>query len=52
MSEPANAENTVAFQGHPGANSHLACREAYPDLDALADLCDVLLNLNEFVYIQ
>jgi hypothetical protein len=25
---------------------------ADPDLDALVDLCDVLLNLNEFVYIQ
>lgn len=34
MSEPANAENTIAFQGHPGANSHLACREAYPDMQA------------------
>ncbi len=26
----------VAYQGEPGANSHLACREAYPDLEALA----------------
>jgi len=28
----AKAKQTkVAFQGEPGANSHLACREAYPD---------------------
>ncbi len=26
----------IAYQGEPGANSHLACREAYRDLDALA----------------
>jgi prephenate dehydratase len=24
----------VSYQGEPGANSHLACREAFPDLDA------------------
>ena len=28
-------ENTIAFQGVPGAYSHLACREAYADMDAL-----------------
>src|SRR5215475_5543706 len=22
---------TIAFQGEPGANSHIACKEAYPD---------------------
>ena len=25
------AKNKIIFQGEPGANSHLACREAYPD---------------------
>ena len=28
-------ETTIAFQGVPGAYSHLACREAYPDMEAL-----------------
>ena len=27
--------NTIAFQGEPGANSHLACREVFPDMTAL-----------------
>jgi prephenate dehydratase len=26
----------ISFQGEPGANSHIACREAYPQLEALA----------------
>ena len=26
----------VAYQGEPGANSHLACTEAYPDAEAVA----------------
>ena len=26
----------IAYQGEPGANSHLACTEAYPDLEPLA----------------
>ena len=26
----------VAYQGEPGANSHLACREAFPELETLA----------------
>jgi len=26
----------VSYQGEPGANSHLACREAFPELDASA----------------
>ena len=26
----------IAFQGEPGANSHIACREACPDLEPLA----------------
>ncbi len=38
MSETAKPENTIAFQGQPGANSHLACREAYPDMQVLP--CD------------
>ena len=25
----------IAFQGEPGANSHLACSQAYPDYDPL-----------------
>nr|RAW00485.1 prephenate dehydratase [Aerococcus urinae] len=29
------AKNTIAFQGEPGANSHIACREAFPDMDVL-----------------
>ena len=33
MTDPAK---TIAFQGQPGAYSHLACREAYPDLTPLA----------------
>ena len=27
--------NTIAFQGERGANSHLACREVYPDMTPL-----------------
>ena len=30
-----NKPKTVAFQGEPGANSHLAIREVYPDCEAL-----------------
>jgi prephenate dehydratase len=26
----------IAFQGEPGANSHIACRDAYPDYEAVA----------------
>jgi prephenate dehydratase len=29
------AKQKIAFQGEPGANSHLAIREAYPDAEAL-----------------
>jgi len=29
---PAAAENTIVFQGEPGANSHIACQEAFPDM--------------------
>jgi prephenate dehydratase len=28
--------NRIAFQGEPGANSHLAARDAYPKMEALA----------------
>ena len=28
--------NTIAFQGEAGANSHMACREAFPDMAPLA----------------
>lgn len=33
-----NTENAtrIAFQGEPGAYSHLACREVFPDLEAVA----------------
>src|SRR6476646_12048603 len=27
--------NKIAFQGEPGANSHLACSDAYPNMAAL-----------------
>lgn len=30
-----DADRLIAFQGYPGAYSHLACRDAYPDLEAL-----------------
>ena len=33
--EPADPQRTIAFQGVPGAYSHLACRQAFPELDAL-----------------
>ena len=26
----------IAYQGEPGANSHLACRDAYPKMEPLA----------------
>jgi prephenate dehydratase len=32
----ARATVRVSYQGEPGANSHLACREVFPQLDALA----------------
>ena len=37
MSETAasDPENTVAFQGEPGAYSNLACRQVFPDMTAL-----------------
>lgn len=32
----ASGRPRIAYQGEPGANSHLACREAYPDLEPVA----------------
>lgn len=32
----STADTRIAFQGEPGAYSHLACREAYPDLEPMA----------------
>tara|TARA_R110002072_G_scaffold119801_3_gene252706 strand:+ start:259 stop:1137 length:879 start_codon:yes stop_codon:yes gene_type:complete len=29
---PAAPENIIVFQGEPGANSHIACRDAFPDM--------------------
>ena len=34
----AEPDMTIAFQGEPGANSHIACLEAFPDMAPLA--CD------------
>jgi prephenate dehydratase len=31
-----SAKQKIVFQGEPGANSHLACREAYPDYEPVA----------------
>ena len=31
----ARPSNTIAFQGLPGAYSHLACRQVFPDMDAM-----------------
>jgi prephenate dehydratase len=33
---PQAARGRIAYQGEPGANSHLACTEAYPGLEAVA----------------
>jgi len=33
---PAASDARIAYQGEPGANSHLACTEAYPDFQAEA----------------
>jgi prephenate dehydratase len=35
MSDSANPENMIAFQGQLGANSHLACQGPYPDMQVL-----------------
>lgn len=33
MTTSASAKKTIVFQGELGANSHIACREAYPDFE-------------------
>jgi len=38
MAKSASPDNTIAFQGELGANSHIACQQAYPDMDVLP--CD------------
>ena len=38
MNSGATPENTIAFQGEPGANSHIAAQEACPDMVSLP--CD------------
>jgi prephenate dehydratase len=35
MAKPTSKRRKVAFQGEPGANSHIACREAYPAYEPL-----------------
>ena len=30
------ARHRIAYQGEPGANSHIICNEAYPDWEAVA----------------
>ncbi len=37
-SQDKESANTIAFQGELGANSHIACREVYPDMTPLP--CD------------
>ena len=43
------ADNTIAFQGEAGANSHIACLEAYPDMKVLpcATFEDVFATIRE-----
>lgn len=43
------ADNTIAFQGEAGANSHIACLEAYPDMKVLpcATFEDVFAAISE-----
>ncbi|MBI3444824.1 MAG: prephenate dehydratase [Magnetospirillum sp.] len=35
MTEMSNPDSSIAFQGEPGAYSHLACRNAYPGMQPL-----------------
>ncbi len=44
---PADSANTISFQGQPGAYSHLACVEAYPDMRPLP--CDSFEEVFEAV---
>ena len=32
----SSRKQKIAYQGEPGANSHLACRDAYPRMEPLA----------------
>ncbi len=43
------ANNKIAFQGEAGANSHIACLEAYPDMEVLpcATFEDVFAAISE-----
>lgn len=36
VSKPSIAPSRIAYQGEPGANSHLACKEAFPNTEAVA----------------
>jgi len=36
MTSTHDPENTIAFQGEPGAYSNLACRRSFPEMEALA----------------
>ena len=33
--QTADPAQTIAYQGVPGANSHIACLEAFPDMTPL-----------------
>ena len=33
MSSQPTSKKSIVFQGEPGANSHIACQEAYPDYE-------------------
>ena len=35
MTRPVMSKKTIVFQGEPGANSHIACQEAFPEFKAL-----------------
>jgi prephenate dehydratase len=45
----SDPKNTIAFQGEPGANSHMACLEVFPSMIALpcATFEDVFAAVNE-----
>jgi prephenate dehydratase len=42
-------ENTIVYQGEPGANSHIACRDQFPGMEAVgcATFEDTLLAVHE-----
>ena len=48
MAEAA-AENTIAYQGLPGAYSHMACQKRFPDMEAMSNLSfeDMLASVAE-----